>query len=77
MIVAGFALAAPAVAESLRRVRPERDEATIGISELPKSAGLVVRVLAADGAALKRAMYRAWCAARVALKGAPPVERRK
>lgn len=76
MIVAGL-VGAPAVAEALRRVRPERDEATIGVSELPKSAGLVVRVLAADGAALKRAMYRAWCAARVALKGAPPVERRK
>jgi urease accessory protein len=77
MIVAGLAVAAPAVAESLRRVQPEREEAAIGVSELPKSAGLVVRVLAVDGAALKRAMYRAWCEARVALKGTPPVERRK
>ena len=77
MIVAGLALASPAVAESLRGVRPERNEAMIGVSELPKSAGLLVRVLAADGAALKRAMSSAWCAARTVLKGAPPVERRK
>jgi urease accessory protein UreH len=44
---------------------------------LPKSAGLIVRVLAADGAALKRVMASAWSIARTVLKGAPPTERRK
>ena len=77
MIVAGLALPSRALAEALRDIRLDRQEAAIGASELPNSAGLVVRVLAADGAALKRAMYRAWCAARLALKGARPRERRK
>lgn len=48
-----------------------------GVSLLPKSAGMIVRVLARDGAALKQAMHLVWCAARVAIKGAPPHERRK
>jgi urease accessory protein len=77
MIVAGFTLPTPVLAESLRAIRPGRDDAAIGVSELPKSAGLIVRVLAADGAALKRAMASAWSAARTVLKGAPPAERRK
>lgn len=46
-------------------------------SVLPNSAGILVRVLAADGAALKLALHQAWCAARLALKGSVPVERRK
>jgi urease accessory protein len=77
MIVAGFALSSPALAENLRAMRPGRDEAAIGVSELPKSAGLIVRVLATDGAALKRVMASAWSTARTVLKGAPPIERRK
>jgi urease accessory protein len=77
MIVAGFALSLPALAESLRAIRPGRDEAAIGVSELPKSAGLIVRLLAADGVSLKRAMASAWSTARTVLKGARPVERRK
>jgi urease accessory protein len=77
MIVAGFAISSPALAESLRTIRPGHDEAAIGVSELPRSAGLIVRLLAADGIALKRAMASAWSTARTVLKGAPPVERRK
>jgi urease accessory protein len=77
MIVAGFALSSPVLAESLRAIRPGRDVAAIGVSELPNSAGLIVRLLAVDGASLKRAMTSAWSAARTVLKGAPPVERRK
>jgi hypothetical protein len=38
---------------------------------------MLVRVLAADGAALKLALHQAWCASRLALKGAVPQERRK
>jgi urease accessory protein len=77
MIVAGLALPARALAEALRDITLDRQEAAIGSSELPNSAGLVVRMLAADGAALKRAMYSAWCAGRLALKGSPPQARRK
>lgn len=77
MIVAGLALPSPSLATALRGIALERNEAAIGVSELPKSAGLIVRVLAADGAALKRAMGFAWCAARRVLKGSAPSERRK
>lgn len=52
-------------------------EAAIGVSALPNSAGLVFRVLAQDGVALKRAMYACWSSARLALKGSAPAMRRK
>ena len=77
MIVAGLALPSPALAESLRDIRTGRNEAAIGVSELPKSTGVILRLLAADGASLKRAMASAWSMARMVLKGALPVERRK
>lgn len=78
MIVAGLDLPAPALLVALRTIGPDGDaEAAVGASQLPKSAGVVVRVLAADGAALKRAMHLAWCAVRTALTGAAPAERRK
>ncbi|MGD9502184.1 MAG: urease accessory protein UreD [Methyloceanibacter sp.] len=77
MIVAGLALPSPSLVEALRGIRPDDDGAAIGISDLPKGAGYLVRILAADGVALKRAMSRAWSAARTVLKGAPPAERRK
>jgi urease accessory protein len=77
MIVAGLDFSASAVAAELHEVRLDRDVAAIGCSQLPNSAGLLVRVLAADGAALKLALHQVWCAARLALKGSRPVERRK
>lgn len=77
MIVGGLALSSPSLATALRGIGLDWSGAAIGVSELPNSAGLIVRVLAADGAALKRAMSLAWCAARLVLKGAKPVERRK
>jgi urease accessory protein len=77
MIVAGLALPSPSLATALRSVALERREVALGVSDLPKGAGLIVRMLAADGAALKRAMHGVWCAARLVLKGAPPLERRK
>lgn len=77
MIVAGLDFSASAVVGVLHKVRLDRDVAAIGCSQLPNSAGILVRVLAADGAALKLAMHQVWCAARLALKGSHPVERRK
>jgi urease accessory protein len=70
LIVAG-------IADELRMISLDYAEAAIGASQLPKSAGMLVRVLAADGAALKRAMHLAWSAVRFALKGSRPAERRK
>lgn len=77
MIVAGLDCPMSGVAAELHKIRLERDVAAIGCSLLPNSAGMLVRVLAADGAALKLALHQAWCAARLALKGSVPVERRK
>jgi urease accessory protein len=76
MIVAGLDFSTGAVAGELCKVRLDRDVAVIGCSQLPNSGGMLVRVLAADGAALKLALHQAWCAARLALKGSLPVERR-
>jgi urease accessory protein len=78
MIVAGLDLPVPAILAALRAVGRDGDaEAAIGASQLPNSAGVLARVLAADGAALRRAMHRAWSAVRSALTGAAPAERRK
>lgn len=65
------------VRDELQKIRLDPIEAAIGFTQLPKSAGFLVRILAADGAALKRAMHAAWCAARFVLKGSLPLERRK
>ena len=77
MIVAGLDFPMSGVAAELHKIRLDRDVAVIGCSLLPNSAGVLVRVLAADGAALKLALHQAWCAARLALKGSVPQERRK
>jgi len=77
LVVAGRSLPIAGISGDLRTIGLEYAEAAIGASQLPKSAGLLVRVLATDGAALKRAMHLAWSAARLALKGSSPAERRK
>ncbi len=76
-IIAGLDFASRAVLGELQKIKLDRDVAVIGFSQLPNSAGVLVRVLAADGAALKCALHQAWCAARLALKGSVPQERRK
>jgi urease accessory protein len=65
-----------AVSEALEQVRCG-DSGAIGISRLPNSAGTMVRMLAADGASLREILLACWAAARFALKGAYPAERRK
>jgi len=77
LVVAGRSLPVAGIADELRTIRLDYAEAAIGASQLPKSAGMLVRVLAADGAALKRSMHLAWGAMRLALKGSSPAERRK
>jgi len=76
LIVAGLELPWRELLDAVRTIAPDRS-ATIGASHLPHSAGILVRVLAADGAALKQALHEVWCAARMVLKGARPTERRK
>ena len=77
MIIAGLDFASRTVADELQKIKLDRHEAVIGSSQLPKSAGVLIRMLAADGSALKRALHMAWCAARFSLKGSLPAVRRK
>lgn len=49
----------------------------IAVSELPMCAGHVFRILAADGAQLKKATARCWSLSRQALVGHAPTARRK
>lgn len=65
------------IQHELMKIKIDRGEAAIGVTLLPKSAGLLVRILAADGASLKRVMHMVWCGVRFVLKGSIPVERRK
>lgn len=51
--------------------------ALIGTSLLPSDAGHLFRILAADGAELKRSMFACWSVARTALVGRAPIARRK
>lgn len=62
-----------AVRQALERI----DGCLAGASELAAGAGVFVRVLAADGAALRRASDSAWRALREVLTGAPPHRRSK
>ena len=48
-----------------------------GASALPNESGVAARLLARDGAALRRALAAAWRSARLVLHGAPPADRRK
>jgi urease accessory protein len=77
MIIAGLDFASRAVADEVQKIKLNRDEAVIGSSQLPKSVGILVRVLTKDGSSLKRVLHKAWCAARLSLKGSQPAVRRK
>ena len=77
MLIACLDVVPRTIADAIQKAGLDLDEAAIGVSQLPKSTGMIVRVLAADGAALKRTMLMVWCAVRVALKGKLPIERRK
>jgi hypothetical protein len=77
LVIAGTDRLPGGLRDELQKIRFDRGEAAIGFTQLPKSAGVLVRILAADGAALGRAMHATWCAARLVLKGSLPLERRK
>lgn len=77
MIVAGRTCPFPALEARLKSIDFSGSRGALGVSSLPNSAGLVVRILADDGAALKTAMHAVWCASRLELKGSIPCPRRK
>jgi urease accessory protein len=68
---------AEALATQLKTSDPPGSRASICISLLPNSAGLIIRILAEDGAALETALRRCWSTARQAFKGSSPGGRRK
>jgi hypothetical protein len=76
-IVAGLSGSFSALEASLKSIQFPYPKATLGVSNLPNSAGLVVRILADDGVTLRLALDRAWSAARQALKGNLPSPKRK
>ena len=53
------------------------DEVLAGVSELPNSCGVSVRLLGATSKAVRRVLTEAWSAVRLALLGAPVPELRK
>jgi len=77
LIAAGIGSFPKAAAQDLARLVPGDRTAAIGVSELPRSCGLVVRILASDGATLRKEMHGAWSALRLLIKGRrPPLERK-
>ena len=63
--------------EALRAALAEIPGIYAGSSELPNGAGCWLRILAADGAALRQAMQTGWRALRRNLTGVEPAIRRK
>lgn len=76
-VVAGRNDSYDALLSALRGIHFDSREAVIGSTLLPNSAGLLVRLLAADGVALRRSQHLVWHSIRAVLKGHPPAERRK
>ena len=66
-----------AILAALRAALAPTEDFYGGASALPNEAGVGVRLLAADGARLRRGLEAAWQAVRLALYGAPPAPRRK
>lgn len=66
-----------ALLDALRAAVADAGAVYGGASALPNESGVAARLLARDGAALRRALEAAWRAARLALHGAPPAARRK
>ena len=66
-----------AILAALRAALTPSDEFYGGASALPNEAGVGVRLLAQDGATLRRGLEAAWRAVRLTLYGAPPAPRRK
>ncbi len=66
-----------ALVDALRRATADVAYIYVGASELPNGCGAWLRVMAADGVALRAAMTAAWQAVRETLTGQTPAPRRK
>ena len=77
LVVAHRGPSREAILTALREALPPTDALYAGASALPNEAGIGVRLLARDGAALRRGLEAAWRAVRLVLHGAPPAPRRK
>ncbi len=66
-----------ALVDALRRTAADIAHIYAGASELPYGCGAWLRVMAADGLALRAAMTAAWQAVRETLTGQTPAPRRK
>ena len=77
VVVAHRGPARDAILAALRGALAPTDEFYGGASALPNEAGVGVRLLAADGARLRRGLEAAWQSVRLALYGARPAPRRK
>ena len=77
VVVAHRGPARDSILAGLRGALARTDDFYGGASALPNEAGVGVRLLAADGARLRRGLEAAWQAVRLALYGAPPAPRRK
>ena len=76
-VVAHRGPARDAILAALRAALAPTDDFYGGASALPNEAGMSVRLLARDGARLRRGLEAAWRAVRFALYGTPPAPRRK
>ncbi len=69
--------AAGDLVDALRNATADIAHIYAGASELPNGCGAWLRVMAADGVALRAAMMAAWQAVRQTLRGQTPAPRRK
>jgi urease accessory protein len=69
--------ATAALVDALRNAASDIAHIYAGASELPNGCGAWLRVMAADGIALRAAMTAAWQAVRLTLTGQIPAPRRK
>jgi urease accessory protein len=76
MIVTPSLAAAP-IYKDIRALGSGFADVTFGVSLLPNAAGCIARILALDGAGLKRTMHALWTIVRGAKYGHAPSARRK
>ncbi len=76
-VVAHRGAARAALREALREAVASAGAVYGGASALPNESGVIARLLAEDGTALRRGLEAAWRAVRLALYDAPPGVRRK
>ena len=77
LMVVGRGVEQSGLTAALRAELGVHEDVFGGVSQLPNAAGVSVRLLASDGAALRAAMLAAWESASGTLTGVRPLPRRK